>query len=450
MTHPPTVTPTFRDLRDPLGLALNEAQRLIDTGNFERAASRLQDLRVAFPKDGRVYLCASRLAARLGQPAQWVACAERACELMPAFAPARLEFARALYQTGEHAEALAQAAYAVQLAPGSLEVLAVAYELARACRSRSDALRFIQQALAISGEDPTIRRSAALELLLSGRPADALALAEGLVRESAQDELARSIEVDALFALGEHERALARLEALAADFPERERYRFFLAMRRGEKVSEVPSELVADLFDRHAETFDRTLLGGLRYRAPELVAQAIRTRFPSLKVSVLDLGCGTGLLGEALGQPKGYLIGVDLSRKMLEQAAEKRLYDRLHHADLLEALSATDAAQYEVIAACDVFVYLGELAPIAREAAKVLRPNGLLVFTCECVAVPPEADGFALDQATQRYSHGHGYLKRILTEAGFVDIALEPVELRLEAGHPVRGVLVTARRPADS
>ena len=83
--------------------------------------------------------------------------------------------------------------------------------------------------------------------------------------------------------------------------------------------------------------------------------------------AVLDLGCGTGLLGLMLGKIAGSMIGVDASIKMIEQAEKHGVYDRFHTVNLLDALRETDASQYHVIAALDVFIYVGDLAQaIAR------------------------------------------------------------------------------------
>ena len=51
---------------------------------------------------------------------------------------------------------------------------------------------------------------------------------------------------------------------------------------------------------------------------------------------VLDLGCGTGLVGNALAK-RGFknIVGFDISPKMLEQAKQKAVYARLSELDLL-------------------------------------------------------------------------------------------------------------------
>jgi SAM-dependent methyltransferase len=72
------------------------------------------------------------------------------------------------------------------------------------------------------------------------------------------------------------------------------------------------------IFDNYADRFDAHLLGALQYRVPARCPPHAQ-RTPSLNIDVLDLGCGTGLIGAELGRVDGSLVGVDLSAKMLER-----------------------------------------------------------------------------------------------------------------------------------
>ena len=100
--------------------------------------------------------------------------------------------------------------------------------------------------------------------------------------------------------------------------------------------------------------------------------------------TVLDLGCGTGLAGAAFRPRVDWLVGVDLSAGMIEQARRKGLYDRLHVADLLEFLTReARALALDLVIAADVFVYCADLAPIARAVGARARAGGLFAFTVE-------------------------------------------------------------------
>ncbi|CAE8641966.1 unnamed protein product [Polarella glacialis] len=156
-----------------------------------------------------------------------------------------------------------------------------------------------------------------------------------------------------------------------------------LAMLRHETPALMAPDYVRSLFDRYAPSFDQHLLEDLGYNVPDLMIQQLQLCWEELGLRPLsmrravDLGAGTGLLGERLRPlaPETRLEGVDLSRQMLQKAAEKGCYDCLLLADLCDIFapfqraSDADAAQddadedsaalFDLVAAADVFGYLG-------------------------------------------------------------------------------------------
>src|SRR3954471_15256484 len=135
---------------------------------------------------------------------------------------------------------------------------------------------------------------------------------------------------------------------------------------------------VRALFDGYARDFDQPLVEALDYRAPELIRDALRRicaaqgrRFQFDRV--LDLGCGTGLMGRALGDVCAGIEGVDLSPRMLAEAAKARSYRALHEGALLPFLEAMPAGSADLIVAADVFVYVADLAPVFTAAHRALQ-----------------------------------------------------------------------------
>ena len=83
----------------------------------------------------------------------------------------------------------------------------------------------------------------------------------------------------------------------------------------------------------------------LNYRAPALLRDAVEAACkaagrPMRFGTMLDLGCGTGLAGEAFRAHVDWLVGVDLSPGMIAQARKKTIYDRLQAEDLSVFLAA--------------------------------------------------------------------------------------------------------------
>src|SRR5207253_11405772 len=92
---------------------------------------------------------------------------------------------------------------------------------------------------------------------------------------------------------------------------------------------------VRSLFDQYASNFDRALVEGLGYRGPALLRDALSAavaarRRPFHVARAIDLGCGTGLVAEALHAHCGTIVGVDLSPAMAAAARRDRKSTRLN------------------------------------------------------------------------------------------------------------------------
>lgn len=204
-----------------------------------------------------------------------------------------------------------------------------------------------------------------------------------------------------------------------------------------------PVEHVRGIFDRCAGTFERILVKDLEYRTPELLFDLVRPHL-SEGAHILDLGCGTGLGAEQYRSFAKSLTGVDVSSKMLEKAAEKKVYDRLEAFDILERWRFPQ--RFDLIYSADCFVYFGNLDPIIRSAAGFLVGGGLLAFSVEDLEV--DAGGYRLFP-TGRYAHSRTYLQDCLGRHGLQWVEDAVADIRKQSGRPVTGRLVIARRPED-
>jgi predicted TPR repeat methyltransferase len=203
-----------------------------------------------------------------------------------------------------------------------------------------------------------------------------------------------------------------------------------------------PASYVRDLFDQYAPRFDADLTGRLGYRTPAMLAEMLREAGVAADASraVLDLGCGTGLSGEALRPFARLLEGVDLSPRMLAAARARGIYDALHEADLLDVLPARPG-HWGLVAAADVLNYLGDLSAVLPAMAAALAPGGLAAFSLEKGEEAPCALGPDL-----RYRHHPGHLRALAAAAGLEILAEREAALRQEKGVPVEGLLWLLRR----
>jgi predicted TPR repeat methyltransferase len=210
----------------------------------------------------------------------------------------------------------------------------------------------------------------------------------------------------------------------------------------GEATPSMTGVYVRRLFDQHAPEFDKALVERLDYRGPELLLGAVQAHVgqPPKFGTVLDLGCGTGLSGAAFRPYCDWLVGVDISPGMVEQARAKGLYERLAVSDLIEFLGAESGAQNHLVVAADVFVYCSDIAPIAAGVAKVLAPGGLFAFSVETHDRP----GVRL-QESLRYAHGANHVRAAIQAAGLNLLQLSEASTRTERGEPVQGLIAVAR-----
>ncbi len=255
-------------------------------------------------------------------------------------------------------------------------------------------------------------------------------------------------------ALGHNEEAAtAWRQCLTLDSNDHFGARLDLARIGAMSAEEATSENFSGvLFDGYAERFDSHLVETLRYTAPALLRQALaglcqeRGR-PFRFDMVYDLGCGTGLMGEAIRPEAGFLAGCDLSPRMIERARAKRgaddqpLYDKVAVAGLTSFLVSRPDASADLVIAADVFVYLGELGAAFSQSRRVLKPGGLLAFTVQSHA----GDGVVVG-SDRRFAHGEGWLRERLQAAGMRPVLLEPASTREDRGVAVPGLIVVAER----
>lgn len=192
-------------------------------------------------------------------------------------------------------------------------------------------------------------------------------------------------------------------------------------------------EETRQLYADWAPSYDRTITRFGAYRSPWALAALVVEAGLAPDAPILDVACGTGLLGQALAA-RGFtgLTGLDLSAAMLDQAAAKGCYRALVQADIL-----TEGAPLGRFAAvtCAGALTLGHLGASALEPmAQRLAPGGLLAVDIEAGTF--DEGGFAgeLDRL-----QAQGLLAAITRRAAhFYDPA---------PGEPPHGWLLTARRP---
>lgn len=191
-------------------------------------------------------------------------------------------------------------------------------------------------------------------------------------------------------------------------------------------------------FDRVDETGEaekfRIFLDHLEQR-PEFVARRRRS-YELLAfgadATVVDVGCGTGTAVRELAGAGANAVGVDVSAALLRVARERAPELEFCQADLLDL--PFDDGSIDGYRAERVYQHVAEPERALREARRVLSGGGRIVL------VDPDWEAFLVDGADRRVTRAiadaisdsvvNGWIGRqffrLLREAGFIDVRIEP------------------------
>jgi predicted TPR repeat methyltransferase len=370
-------------------------------------------------------------------------------ECQPGHAGAWTNLGNVLLTMGRVDEAVAAYERGIQSAEGQPETASALVNLSTVYRKQgrpADAEAACRRALELLPDLAEAWYNLSLVLMESGQVHEGLLANSRAIALWPQHLQARDQVIRALVLLGERERAAALYRDWLAEEPDNPVVQHQLAACLGQDAPERASDrYVQQVFDQFAASFDAKL-ESLHYRAPELAAQALAAVAGPLRarLDIVDAGCGTGLCGPLLRPWARHLAGCDLSVGMLRRAVPRRAYDALHQAELVYYLD-TQPSRFDAVVSADTLCYFGDLHAALAAAARALRPGGWLVFTVE--ALPEDsAQPHALRQ-NGRYAHARAHVQAALQAASLRAVDIAAGTLRLEAGLPVHGWLVTAGKP---
>ena len=468
--------PNNADAHNMLGNAFADRKQWPEAAECYRQA-----LAVDPEKAAAHYNLGNALSA-LGLLEDAAACYRRAIKLKPQYAAAHFNLGNVLYdlERWEDATAAFRQALDADLSHPDLDA---AFNLARSLHRAGrldEAVAYYRQVVQDKPEFHDAYGALSSALLEAGRPQEALDwhrraldrnpdepaahfyLSRTLLMlgqlEAAEAALRRVLELDprsgdAYRTLGRVLESLDKREELAAlaeqwvqASPDDPQAAHFRAAWTGQHVPPRASDdHVRQTFDSFAAEFDEAL-GHLDYRAPQLLQAALHAAWGNAGASleILDAGCGTGLCGPLLRPLARRLVGVDLSRGMLDKARGRSVYDELIEAELTDYLQRWPLT-FDAIVAADTLVYFGDLAPVIAVAAGALRGRGILAFTLEHLNTAQDREEFRLEPHG-RYSHSESHVRQVLAASGLVVRSIEQAKLRREGDRDVTGLVVLAIR----
>ena len=135
------------------------------------------------------------------------------------------------------------------------------------------------------------------------------------------------------------------------------------------------------LYKKWAKTFDKDFALSSSYVSHTKISSFFKKYAKKTDVPILDIGAGTGLVGECLykmGHKK--IIGIDISPEMLEQAKLKGCYSSLIEEDVTKKIPLKNNSIGAVVSA-GTFTH-GHVGPNAfDELLRVTKPGGLFVLS---------------------------------------------------------------------
>lgn len=209
-----------------------------------------------------------------------------------------------------------------------------------------------------------------------------------------------------------------------------------LAALSGTSTVTAPVDYVRDVFDQFSDHYEESLVDKLEYRTPAMLRDMLqRNGNTSPLQHGLDMGCGTGLSGEAFHSLCPSLIGLDLSPKMLALAAKKEIYQELFEEDIVTFLQQ-QYHYFNLFIAADVFVYIGDLSDIFTQIQSSASQEAVFLFSTE----QTKDEGFEL-KSSGRYGHSREYIAELTKTHDFTIIESQPANIRKERGEWIAGNL---------
>ncbi len=236
---------------------------------------------------------------------------------------------------------------------------------------------------------------------------------------------------------GDIEQAMWYYRKVLEYYPDHQGARHMVAALTGAPVNNSPELYVKGVFDNYAEYYERSLVTELEYSVPNTIRTLLETLFAGRQRfdHGLDLGCGTGLGGQAFADIIEAFDGLDLSEKMIAVAATKGIYRKLYLGNIVSFPKDLQDT-FDFYLAADVFAYVGDMQETFSLLSQRARHDVLFCFSTET----EEGNGYTL-QKTGRFAHSPQYIEEVAEATGWQVAARQETVLRKEKGVGVKGIL---------
>lgn len=222
---------------------------------------------------------------------------------------------------------------------------------------------------------------------------------------------------------GKNDKAQHCFNKVLAAQPAHAEAQYMLALLQGRTdIQELPIGVVRDYFNHIADEYDAEYVQNQEYRGHEKCFETAKRALEngqSKKVSILDLGCGTGLCAALFRESEMAIKikGIDVSPRMLEHARKRLVHERstynfVKDTDIHIYLNEADET-YDLVVAAGVLEYIGDLAPVFEGVSRRLEAGGLWVLTVQ----KGEGASYRMLPSLESFSHSASYVENVAEKA---------------------------------
>ena len=111
----------------------------------------------------------------------------------------------------------------------------------------------------------------------------------------------------------------------------------------------------------------------------------IENLIPLKGLKVLDVGCGGGILADAMARKGAQVLGIDLASKALKvaqlHALEAQTEDVTYREISAEALAAEQPGSFDVVTCMEMLEHVPDPSLVVQACAKLVKPGGHVFFS---------------------------------------------------------------------
>jgi predicted TPR repeat methyltransferase len=220
------------------------------------------------------------------------------------------------------------------------------------------------------------------------------------------------------FRLGQQAKARAALLKALEQEPANEGTIYMLAtvdgtaLKANQRPRRMPKSMLIDFFSSVAEDYDLAEAQG-KYQAGRVVHEAMKPLVTAAAPTIIDLGCGTGIVSRPWRAAAASIQGVDITPAMLAQAgrathADKKLFDVVTEADITALPESMPADTADLVLIVNVVSTIGDLGSVLAGAARVTKPGGHVAITVDILGA---GKGYSIIPGAGRFGHTAAYVK---------------------------------------